>query len=243
MLLRIYLLFSAISNALLGVHLVRRGRRRLMWMRLNHEEYEFWRERNLFYQAEIGFHDLMDWIDMTFSKRREARRNVLKKALKELRIRVKTWMMNTRKRHDDEHLQKSDAPDFIGDQCFDRLTLIGPSEAALIIMGIFFVIFEIASHLEDPSGFVRFITGASITFALVAISLRVSSKRITDEFSKNADISADIIGRDILEEDTKPELVMECSGMVQEAKVSAVDVELNAIKDTRSRKKNRKRRR
>lgn len=243
MLLRIYLLFSAISNALLGVHLVRRGRRRLMWMRLMHEEYEFWRERNLFYQAEIGFHDLMDWIDAILSERREARRIVLKKkSLKNLRIRVRTRIMNARKSHDDEHLQKSDASDFIGDQRLDRLTSVGPLKATLIIMGIFFVIFEIASHLEDPSGFVHFITGASIAFALVAIGLRLASKELTG-YCMNADISADIIGRIILEEETKPEPVTECSDVVQKAKVSAVDVELKAIKETRSRKKNRKRRR
>ena len=79
MLLKILLACNLILDVLLGIHLVRRGRKRLMWMRQYGVEYEFWNEKNLLYQMKIGFYDLLDWVDSVFRMRKEARRISRKK--------------------------------------------------------------------------------------------------------------------------------------------------------------------
>ena len=118
--LKIFPVVCFVSNALFGLFLVHRGRKRLKRMRQSGEEYEFWRENNLFYQVKIGLFDFTEWI----IARKEAHK--IAKAEEEAKARAA-------KERKDREEQLAQSGDFVG-ECMQS------SDSPLLIVGLAIVV-------------------------------------------------------------------------------------------------------
>ena len=192
--LKIYALYCLISFTFFGLYIVRRGKKRIGLMKANGEPYDFWREDNLLYLVEVGYHDLADWIEWNVFMIKEARRIAKKKAaLTSLRKRVRERALSARKscceeksKREEEMRQLVNAVDRASSRTAILMFLLSFLPVAIVLISSVVVTkFESLGHIFG------------LIMVISTIVLFASDRLSNISFS--ADISADVIGKVLLE--------------------------------------------